>query len=119
MGCYDSFNFEKDFSFQNCKDDFVIIPRDVYQTKDLKSLLDTLEINENFEIKRPIWKLIEHKEFPKLDSRHWETKKIGYSKEEYTGKINIYYFDLENSKNDKIFDLWVEEGKIYKVKEIK
>ena len=24
MGCYDSFNFEKDFSFQNCKDDFVI-----------------------------------------------------------------------------------------------
>ena len=27
--------------------------------------------------------------------------------------------DLENSKNDKIFDLWVEEGKIYKVKEVK
>ena len=44
MGCYDSFNFEKDFSFQNCKDDFVIIPRGVYQTKDLKSILDTLEI---------------------------------------------------------------------------
>ena len=119
MGCYDSFNFEKDFSFQNCKDDFVIIPRGVYQTKDLKSLFDTLEINENFEINRHIWKSIEHKEFPKLDSRHWETKKIGYSKEEYTGKINIYYFDLENSKNDKIFDLWVEEGKIYKVKEVK
>ena len=76
MGCYDSFNFEKDFSFQNCKDDFVIIPRGVYQTKDLKSILDTLEINENFEINRPIWKSIEHKEFPKLDSRHWETKRL-------------------------------------------
>ena len=110
---------KKIFLFKIVKMIFVIILRGVYQTKDLKSLLDTLEINENFEIKRPIWKSIEHKEFPKLDSRHWETKKIGYSKEEYTGKINIYNFDLENSKNDKIFDLWVEEGKIYKVKEVK
>ena len=119
MGCYDRFHFEKDFSFQNHKGDSVIISKGEYQTKDLKNLLDTLKINENFEILRPIWKSIEHKEFPKLDVRHWETKKIGYSKEEYTGKINIYNYDLENSKNDKIFDLWVEEGKIYKVKEVK
>ena len=59
MGCYDRFNFEKDFSFQNHKGDFVIIPRGEYQTKDLKSLLDTLVINENFEIQRPIWQSIE------------------------------------------------------------
>ena len=37
MGCYDRFNFEKDFSFQNHKGDFVIIPRGEYQTKDLKN----------------------------------------------------------------------------------
>lgn len=118
MGCYDRFNFEKDFSFQNHKGDFVIIPRGEYQTKDLKSLLDTLVINENFEIQRPIWQSIEHKEYDKIDIKRWETKKIGYSKENYTGKINIYHYDLENSKNDKIFDLWVEEGKIYKIDEI-
>ena len=118
MGCYDRFKFEKDFSFQNHKGDFVIIPRGEYQTKDLKSLLDTLVINENFEIQRPIWKSIEHKEYDETAFKRWETKKIGYSKENYTGKINIYHYDLENSKNDKIFDLWVEEGKIYKIDEI-
>ena len=119
MGCYDRFTFEKDFSFQNHKGDIVTIPAGEYQTKDLKCLLDTLLITEDFEIYRPVWKSIEHKEFLKLDVRRWETKKIGYSKEEYTGKINIYHYDFENSKNDKIFDLWVEEGKISKVKEVK
>ena len=119
MGCFDFFRFDNDFKFKNHKGDIVIIPSGEYQTKDLKSLLDKLVINEKFEIQRPIWQSIEHKEFPELDVRRWETKRIGYSKEEYTGKINIYNYDLENSKNDKIFDLWVEEGKIYKVEEVK
>ena len=119
MGCFDFFRFDNDFKFKNYKGDIVIIPSGEYQTKDLKSLLDKLVINEKFEIQRPIWKSIEHKEYHELDGRRWETKRIGYEKEKFSGKVNIYHYDLENSKNDKIFDLWVEEGKIYKVKEVK
>ena len=119
MGCYDFFDFKNDYQFQNHRGDIVIIPKGEYQTKDLKSLLNCLKINKDHEIERPIWKSIEHKEYHELDGRRWETKRIGYEKENYTGKINIYHYDLENSKNDKIFDLWVEEGKIYKIDEIK
>ena len=50
MGCFDFFDFKNDYQFQNHKGDIVIIPKDEYQTKDLKSLLNCLKINKEHEI---------------------------------------------------------------------
>lgn len=117
MGCFDFFSFKNDFKFQNHKGDIVIIPKGEYQTKDLQNLLDCLKINKDHEIERPIWKSIEHKEYYELDYRRWETKRIGYEKEKFSGKLNIYHYDFEDSKNDKVFNLWVENGKIIKIEQ--
>ena len=116
MGCFDSFRFEKDFNFRNNKGDIITIPKGEYQTKSLESLLDILEINKNYEIERPIYKSEQFKEYPVLDPRRWKTTIIGYKKIDFSGCINIY--DYDDSSKDKVFNLWVENGKIFKIEEL-
>lgn len=117
MSCYDFFNFEKDFKFQNHKGDIVIIPKGEYQTKSLYNMLNGLIINCNNEIEKPIWKTEVFVEYPKNDPRRWKTEKIGYEKIDFFGVVNIYHYDFDNESNDKIFDLYVNNGKIFKIEE--
>lgn len=117
MSCYDFFNFEKDFKFQNHKGDIVIIPKGEYQTKSLDNMLNGLIINCNNEIEKPIWKTEVFVEYPKNDPRRWKTEKIGYEKIDFFGVVNIYHYDFDNESNDKIFDLYVDDGKIFKIEE--
>ena len=85
MSCYDFFNFEKDFKFQNHKGDIVIIPKGEYQTKSLDNMLNGLIINCNNEIEKPIYKTEVFVEYPKNDPRRWKTEKIGYEKIDFFG----------------------------------
>lgn len=117
MSCYDFFNFEKDFKFQNHKGDIVIIPKGEYQTKSLDNMLNWLIINCNNEIEKPIWKTEVFVEYPKNDPRRWKTEKIGYEKIDFFGVVNIYRYDFDDESNDKIFDLYVDDGKIFKIEE--
>ena len=117
MSCYDFFNFEKDFKFQNHKGDIVIIPKGEYQTKSLDNMLNWLIINCNNEIEKPIWKTEVFVEYPKNDPRRWKTEKIGYEKIDFFGVVNIYRYDFNDESNDKIFDLYIDDGKIFKIKE--
>ena len=117
MSCYDFFNFEKDFKFQNHKGDIVIIPKGEYQTKSLDNMLNGLIINCNNEIEKPIYKTEVFVEYPKNDPRRWKTEKIGYEKIDFFGVINIYRYDFDDESNDKIFDLYVDDGKIFKIEE--
>jgi hypothetical protein len=117
MSCYDFFNFEKDFKFQNHKGDIVIIPKGEYQTKSLDNMLNGLIINSNNEIEKPIWKTEVFVEYPKNDPRRWKTEKIGYQKIDFFGVVNIYHYDFDDKNNDKIFDLYVDDGKIFKIEE--
>ena len=118
MGCFDSFRFEKDFNFMNNKGDIITIPKGEYQTKSLESLLDSLKINENYEIERPIYKSEKFEQYPVLDSRRWKTSIIGYKKINFSGCIKIYYYDDKDSSKDKVFNLWVENGKIFKIEKL-
>ena len=113
MGCYDFFNFEKDFKFQNHKGDIVVIPKGEYQTKSLDNMLNGLIINCNNEIEKPIWKTEVFVEYPKNDPRRWKTEKIGYEKIDFFGVVNIYHYDFDDKSNDKIFNLYVDDGKIF------
>ena len=117
MGCYDFFNFEKDFKFQNHKGDIVVIPKGEYQTKSLDNMLNGLIINCNNEIEKPIWKTEFFVEYSQKDPRRWKTEKIGYEKIDFFGVVNIYHYDLDDKNNDKIFDLYVDDGKIFKIEE--
>ena len=117
MSCYDFFNFEKDFKFQNHKGDIVIIPKGEYQTKSLDNMLNGLIINCNNEIEKPICKTEVFVEYPKNDPRRWKTEKIGYEKIDFFGVVNIYHYDFDDKSNDKIFDLYVDDGKIFKIEE--
>ena len=117
MSCYDFFNFEKDFKFQNHKGDIVVIPKGEYQTKSLDNMLNGLIINCNNEIEKPIWKTEVFVEYPKNDPRRWKTEKIGYEKIDFFGVVNIYHYDFDDKSNDKIFNLYVDDGKIFKIEE--
>ena len=117
MSCYDFFNFEKDFKFKNHKGDIVIIPKGEYQTKSLDNMLNGLIINCNNEIEKPIYKTEVFVEHPKTDPRRWKTEKIGYEKIDFFGIVNIYHYDFDDESNDKIFDLYVDDGKIFKIEE--
>lgn len=118
MGCYDTFKFEQDFDFKNNKGDIVTIPKGEYQTKSLESLLDYLKINKNNEIERPVYKSEKFEQYPILDSRRWKTTIIGYQKINFSGCIKIYYYDYDDSSKDKVFNLWTENGKIFKIDKV-
>ena len=118
MGCYDTFRFKEDFNFKNNKGDIVTIHKGEYQTKRIKSLLDILKINENNEIERPIYKSEQFKEYPVLDPRRWKTTIIGYKKINFSGCIRIYDYDYDDSTKDKMFNIWVDNGKIFKIENI-
>lgn len=118
MGCFDFFRFDNDFKFKNHKGDIVIIEKDIeFQTKDLKAAMYRLIINENNEIESPVYETIINKELPFEHPLKYNSRISHYEKINFTGIINIYHYDLENSNNDKIFDLWVEDGKIYKIEQ--
>ena len=120
MGCFDFFRFEKDFSFTNNKGDVVIIPAGIseegteYQTKDLNSMMRRLFINENNEILEPIYEIITNNEYPKCHPLRYNSKISKYEKINFSGKINIYHY---TNDKDYIFDIWVEDGKIYKIED--
>ena len=65
MGCFDFFRFDNDFKFKNHKGDIVILEKDIeFQTKDLKSIMSRLNINENNEIVSTIYETVINEELP-------------------------------------------------------
>lgn len=113
MGCFDFFRFDNDFKFKNHKGDIVIIEKDIeFQTKDLKAIMDRLIINENNEIESPIYKTVINKELPFEHPLRYNSRITHYEKINFTGKVNIYHYTDEK---DYIYDLWVEDGKIFKI----
>lgn len=115
MGCFDWFKFDRDFKFQNNKGDIVIIEKNIeFQTKDLDSTMRHLIINKNNEIERPIFNYKENKEYAVTHPLRWKLISTNYEKINFSGKINIYHYTDEK---DYVYDIWVENGKIYKVED--
>lgn len=112
MGMYDSFNFDKNFSFNN-----IIIPKGYYQTKDLENCLDSFRINNDI-IELNTFHHIEHKEYPELDSKRWERINDGYKPYIFSGEIVIYSADYDNNNNN-YFKIEVQDGKIINLKQLK
>lgn len=115
MGCFDWFKFDKDFKFQNNKGDIVVIEKNIeFQTKDLDSIMNHLIINENNEIERLIFNYKENKEYAVTHPLRWKLISTNYEKINFSGKITIYHYTDEK---DYVYDIWVENGKIYKIED--
>jgi hypothetical protein len=115
MSCFDWFKFEHDFKFKNHKGDIVIIPGGIeFQTKDFKNCMFHLQINSLNEIEKLVFETNINSKYQLNDPLICNIEFSHYEKIDFTGLMQIYHYTDEK---DWIYDLWVEDGKIFKIED--